>query len=78
MEVNVDTKSFGHRLRVIMADRGVSVGELAERSGISRQTVGSYLNNGAIPSLQNACQIARVLGVSLDELAVEPLKNVLN
>ena len=74
----MDRESFSHRLRVIMADRGISTRELSERSGISRQMVAGYLYSGSIPSLSSACKIASALGVSLDDLAIEPLNNVLN
>jgi transcriptional regulator with XRE-family HTH domain len=73
----LDKKSFGHRLKVIMADRDVSATELAQSAGISRQMVNAYLYSGAIPNLKTAADIARALGVTVDELAVTPLIDVI-
>lgn len=72
----MDSEGFGHRLRVLLADRGVSPGELAIKSKLSRQMVSNYLNAGAIPSLENACAIAKALDVTLDELAFTSLKDL--
>lgn len=73
----MDSEDFGRRLRVLMADRAMNVSQLASMVGISRQMVYSYLNNGAIPNLDTAVKIARALGVSVDDLSLTPLGNVL-
>ncbi len=73
----MDSEDFGRRLRVLMADRAMNVSQLASMVGISRQMVYSYLNNGAIPNLDTAVKIARVLGVSVDDLSLTPLGDVL-
>ena len=65
--------AFGHRLRVLLADRGMSQVELAERSGVSRQAVNNYITRGNSPSLSTAVSIARVLGVSVDDLVDKPI-----
>ncbi len=74
----MDSEAFGHRLKVLMADKGVSPGELASRAGISRQMVNNYLKAGAIPNLENACAIAKAVGVSLDDLALTSLKELVS
>lgn len=61
--------TFGHRLKILMTDRGMSTTELADRSQISRQMVANYVYGSAIPSLSTACKIATALGVSVDDLA---------
>lgn len=61
-----------------MADRGVTVGELSDRTGITRQMVGKYLHDGAVPNLDIACRMAGALGVSVDDLAVTPLNDVIS
>lgn len=65
--------AFGHRLRVLLADHGMSQTELAERSGVSRQAVNNYMTRGNSPSLSTAVSIARVLGVSVDDLVDKPI-----
>lgn len=65
--------AFGHRLRVLLADRGMSKTELAERSGVTRQAVNNYMNRGTSPSLSRAVAIARALGVSVEDLTDKPI-----
>lgn len=65
--------AFGHRLRVLLADRGMSQVELAERAGVTRQTIYSYLYQGTSPGLSTAVSIARALGVSVDDLVEKPI-----
>ena len=65
--------AFGHRLRVLLADHGMSQTEQAERSGVSRQAVNNYMTRGNSPSLSTAVSIARVLGVSVDDLVDKPI-----
>jgi transcriptional regulator with XRE-family HTH domain len=62
---------FSERLRGLMKARGITREELARRTDIPINTIGSYLkkNNPASPSIYYATKIANVLGVSLDYLA---------
>ena len=46
----------------------MSQSELAERIGMTRQTVAAIEQNRYSPSLEAACRIARVFGVGLDEV----------
>ena len=64
---------FGHRLRVLLADRGMSQVDLAKQAGITQQAVSNYMTRGASPSLSTAVSIARVLGVSVDDLVDKPI-----
>lgn len=74
----MDSKAFGHRLRILMADRHMTTVELARRSGITRQMVSNYLNDGAIPNLKIACDMAEALGVSVDDLAMTPIEELIS
>ena len=65
--------AFGHRLRVLLADRGMSQVELAEQAGVTRQSVNNYMTRGTSPSLSRAVDIARALGVSVDDLVDKPI-----
>lgn len=69
--------TFGHRLKILMADRGMSATELAERSGISRQMVTNYVCSGSIPTLATASKIAAALGVSVDDLAEGDVRDLI-
>ena len=46
----------------------MSQSELAERIGVTRQTVAAIEQNRYSPSLEAAFRIARVFGVGLDEV----------
>lgn len=58
----------GSVLRVAMAAAGVSVNDLANQVGVSRQTVSAWRSGTATPSGQHAAAVAGVLGLSADEL----------
>ena len=74
----MDSQAFGHRLKVLMADRGISVSELAEMTGVSRQTISSYLNSGALPALETSLRLAKVLDVTVDQLVSAPLEQIID
>lgn len=70
--------TFGHRLKILMVDRGMTATELAERSGITRQMVSNYVNGSAIPGLSTACKLASALGVSVDDLADGDVRDLIS
>jgi putative transcriptional regulator len=57
-----------NRLRDLRAQRGWSQGDLAERLGVSRQTVNAIENEKYGPSLPLAFQIARLFRRPIEEL----------
>ncbi len=57
-----------NRLRVLRAERGWSQAELAERLGVSRQTVNAIENGRYDPSLPLAFTIARVFGGTIEAI----------
>ncbi|BAL00432.1 putative Xre family DNA-binding protein [Oscillibacter valericigenes Sjm18-20] len=57
-------KLKNHRIR-----KGLSQEQLAEQVGVSRQSVGKWESNQALPSSDNLLILASVFGTSLDELA---------
>jgi putative transcriptional regulator len=59
-----------NRLRVLRAERQWSQGELAERLGVSRQTVNALETGKYDPSLPLAFKIARLFGKSIEEVFV--------
>ena len=58
-----------NRIRVLRAEHGdMTQAELAERVGVTRQTVIAIEQGRYSPSLEMAFQIARALGVALDDV----------
>ncbi len=57
-----------NNLRVARAERGLSQTELAQRAGVTRQTVSSIETGQYVPSALLAFVLARRLGKSVEEL----------
>ena len=57
-----------NRLRELRADRSWSQAELAERLGVSRQTVNAIETGKYDPSLPLAFEIARVFGLKIEQI----------
>lgn len=57
-----------NRLKVLRAERDWSQGELAERLGVSRQSVNAVETGKYDPSLPLAFKIARVFELSIEEI----------
>jgi putative transcriptional regulator len=55
-----------NRIRVMRAERRWSQAELAERLGVSRQTVNAVENERYDPSLPLAFRISRAFGVPIE------------
>lgn len=60
--------SMKGRLRELRAERGWSQGELAERLGVSRQTVNSIETGKYDPSLPLAFEIGRLFGRRIEDI----------
>jgi len=60
---------FRENLKEQLSFSGMYVKELAELSGVKKQTIDSYLNtNGCVPSADTAVAIAKALGVTVEYL----------
>lgn len=59
---------FAKRMREAREKCGLKQKELAEKIGVTPQTISAYEKNGKIPTLDNAASISQVLGVSIDWL----------
>ena len=57
-----------NRIRVARAEVRMTQQQLAEAVGVSRQTVNAIENNKYDPTLALAFQLARELGITVDEL----------
>jgi putative transcriptional regulator len=57
-----------NRLKLARVERGLTQAELAERAGITRQTVGLIESGRYNPTLRLCLQLAKATGKTLDEL----------
>jgi putative transcriptional regulator len=57
-----------NRLKVLRAERDWSQAELADRLGVSRQTVNAIETGRYDPSLPLAFQIARLFALSIEDI----------
>ena len=54
------------RIKALCKDRGISIVELEERSGIGKNTI--YRWNVVMPSADKLARVAKVLGVTTEDL----------
>lgn len=59
---------FAKRMKETREQSGLKQKELAEKVGVTPQTISAYEKGGKTPTLDNASAIAKELGVSLDWL----------
>jgi putative transcriptional regulator len=62
---------MNNRLRVLRAERGWSQADLAERLGVSRQSVNAVETGKYDPSLPLAFRIARVFDLAIEAIFTE-------
>ena len=58
----------GGRIRSARTGEGMSIEALADAVGVSRAAVGFYESGLRVPGANVVCNIADVLGVTIDEL----------
>ncbi|HYE29081.1 MAG TPA: helix-turn-helix transcriptional regulator [Allosphingosinicella sp.] len=59
---------MNNRLKVLRAERNWSQGDLAERLGVSRQSVNAIETGKYDPSLPLAFKLARLFGMAIEEI----------
>jgi transcriptional regulator with XRE-family HTH domain len=64
--------TVGPRLRALRTERGSTLGEVAEATGISVSTLSRLESGGRRPTLELLLPLARVYGVALDDLVDTP------
>jgi len=64
----MERRPVNMRLRLARVERGLSQAELAEKVGVTRQTIGLIENGNYNPTLNLCVGIARALGRTLDQL----------
>ena len=69
MESELDiTHGVQNRIKELRGERGWTQQELAEKVGVSRQSINSIERNRYVPSLQLALAFARVFGCTTDDI----------
>ena len=66
--VKAPLTSFGVRLREAREAAGITQTVLGETTGFGKRSIARYEAGGALPSIQGAAALARILGTSLDRL----------
>jgi len=61
-------KGISNRLKLARVERDLTQAELADRVGVTRQTIGLIEGGGYNPTLQLCIRLARATGKSLDDL----------
>ncbi|CAL9638264.1 helix-turn-helix domain-containing protein [Streptomyces griseomycini] len=64
--------AVGPRLRALRRDRGITLADLAARTGVSESTLSRLENGQRRPTLELLLPLARVHGVPLDDLVGAP------
>ena len=59
---------FSKKLIDKMCERGYSVGDLAEDTGLSKSAISYYINGARVPGVRAIINISRVLGCTVEEL----------
>jgi transcriptional regulator with XRE-family HTH domain len=59
---------FEKNLKMILAQRGLSAAEVAEKMGVNNSTVSCWCSGRYTPTVFNAFLLSEALGVGLDEL----------
>lgn len=66
-------ESLGHRLRVMRAERGLSLREAARRAGVVKETISDIERGHTHPYDVTLAKLARAYDVPVEELLEEPL-----
>jgi len=64
----MNSSTLKNRLKLARIEAGLTQAELADRAGVTRQTIGLIEAGGYNPSLKLCIELARVTGKTLDEL----------
>lgn len=67
-----DNNTFGHRMKVARVDKKWNQEDLAQASGVDRNSIARYETGETVPGLDKVYKIATALGKSIDELAGLP------
>ena len=62
----------GENLRRLLAGRGLSIGQLAEKTGLDERTIRGILGGTNTPHARTLNRLAEGLGVAVDEFFLDP------
>lgn len=68
--------TIGEKLKAARASAGLTQEQAAERVGVSRQTVSSWENDRSYPDIAGVLTLAKLYGLTLDELLLEDKKMI--
>ena len=60
--------NISEKIKMLRSVKGLSLEELAEQVGVTRQALFKYEKGIAFPTLLVAKELARVFGITIDEL----------
>lgn len=63
-------KLYAHKIKLILAEKGMTQTVLSERCGISRQSISTIMRRGTC-SVVSAGKLAQGLGVPVEEIVKE-------
>jgi transcriptional regulator with XRE-family HTH domain len=63
-----ESEKLGSNLKKIRTQKGISQGDIAKELGVSRGFISTIENGKTNPTLSTITKLAKVLGVSSDEL----------
>ena len=68
---------IGNKIADLRKKNGLSQEELAEKVGVTRQTISKWELEETSPDLKQARELSKIFNVSLDELTDNDIKNIL-
>ena len=66
--------TIGEKIKKLRAGKGLSQSDLAEKLGVSRQSVTKWETEGGLPEIDSLITIADTFGVTVDSLVREKMK----
>lgn len=67
--------SIGEKVRKIRKEKGLSIMDLKEKTGLSKSTISDLENDKSSPTIDTLQKIANALGVDIKEFFEEKLEN---
>lgn len=66
--MTAESKKLGNNLKRIRTEKGISQGDIARELGVSRGFISNIENGKTNPTLATIAKLAKVVGVSADQL----------
>lgn len=73
---DVNVKYTG--IKALMARKGITRADLADKLGVHYNTAGNWLNGVTSPDMENVIEMLMALGYSLDEIMEMPLRTLID